>query len=137
MFNLQLSHFQKYYLSFFLLFSSYTFKTLDKCITLDWPLKHKQNVHSCHVKFFRLYTSFNMVKNQPKLLSNCEGKITMRLFCQNARVVELGFIENFLARFILNPFILVYQHQVDIPCSRCLGTISHIKGVEFENQVCD
>jgi hypothetical protein len=61
----------------------------------------------------------------------------MRLFCQNTRVVELGFIENSLACFILNPFILVDQHQVDIPCSRSLGTISHIKGIKFENQVCD
>lgn len=34
MFNLQISHFKKDYLSFFLLFSSYTFKILDKCITL-------------------------------------------------------------------------------------------------------
>ncbi len=97
------------------------------------PLKHKQNAHSYPVKFFRLHTSFNTVKDQPKPLSNCEGKITMRLFCQNARVFELSFIENSLACFILNLFILVDQHQVDIPCSRSLGTISHIKGVKFEN----
>jgi hypothetical protein len=107
MFNLQISHFQKGYLSFFFLFSSYTLKNLDKCVTLDCPLKHKQNAHSCHVKFFRLHTSFNMVKDQPKPPSNCEGKITMRLFCQNPRLVELGFIENSLTCFILNPFIFV------------------------------
>ncbi len=57
-------------LTFFLLFSSYTFKNLNKCVALDCPLKHKQNAHSYHVKFFRLYTSFNMVKDQPKPLSN-------------------------------------------------------------------
>ncbi len=118
------------------------------------------NINKVHiptnVKFFRLHTSFNMVKDQPKPLYqlwrqdhievcfiNCEGKITLKvvlsivkarshwsLFCRNARVVELGFIENSCACFILNPFSLVDQHQVDIPCSRCLGTISHIKGVQ-------
>jgi hypothetical protein len=99
------------------------------------------NINKMHIltmwSFLDYILASTWWKIKPKPLSNCEGKITMRLFCQNAIVVELGFIENSLACFIFNPFILVDQHQVDIPCSKCLGTISQIKGVKFENQVCD
>ncbi len=58
------------------------------------PFQHKQSAHPYQCEVLQIAYQFQHGERSTEASINCESKIKLKLFCQNVRVVELGFIEN-------------------------------------------